>query len=135
MQLREVELACQLAIKEKRAQVARRRPEYSLEELREISQDGLISPSRTHITRIADALLDIRARVRLDLPPLPAEQLAKLKDENQRRIEVAWKTLDSDSQRYLSALGRMDKAGPGGYWTYLRYRVRPAHPYVNEAVG
>jgi hypothetical protein len=34
-------------------------------------------------------------------------------------------------RHWLLTLGKMDNAGLGGCWTYLRYRFIPAREYVN----
>ncbi|BBX25998.1 hypothetical protein [Mycolicibacterium alvei] len=132
-QLREMNLACLVYFQHEGWEVVDRSPQYSFQALDQIHEDGLISPSRSHLERLKWILRDVRGRSTLQLSKAAhgAELHAKLTAENQRRLGIAWESLDTDSQKYLRALGKMDNHGLGGYWTYLRYRFLPAREYVN----
>ncbi len=132
-QLREMNLACVVHFQRDGWTEVDRSPQFSFQALDQIHEDGLISPSRSHIERLKSILRDIRGRSTLELPKqaLGPELHTQLTAENERRLRIGFESLDADSQRYLRALGKMDNGGPGGYCTYLRYRIIPAREYVN----
>ncbi|OLO98691.1 hypothetical protein BVU76_29590 [Mycolicibacterium porcinum] len=132
-QLREMNLACLVHFQREGWEVVDRSPQFSFQALDQIHEDGLISPSRTHLERLKWILRDVRDRSTLQLSKqaLGPEQHAILTAENQRRLGIGWESLDADSQKYLRALGKMDNHGLGGYWTYLHYRFIQAREYVN----
>lgn len=134
-QFREMELACLVHFEREGWQAVRRNPTFSLQALEQIHQDGLLSPSHSHVARVVEALRDIRDRTHVQIPQLPEGHDLPLRAENARRQEVAWELLDADVHKYLRALGKMDNAGLGGYWTYLRYRIFRARPYVNGPIA
>lgn len=126
-------VACLVHFQREGWEVVDRSPQLSFQALDQIHEDGLISPSHSHIERLKSILRDLRGRttVQLSKQALGADEHAKLTAENQRRLRNAFESLDADSQKYLRALGKMDNHGLGGYWTYLRYRYIPAREYVN----
>ncbi|GAB4700786.1 hypothetical protein MOKP118_42850 [Mycobacterium avium subsp. hominissuis] len=132
-QLREMKLAATVFLQHDGWEEARRSPKFSFDVLDQICEDGLLSPGKSHIERLKAILRDVRGRSTLTLPKdaLGADEHAKLTAENERRLKVAFERLDVESRKYLAALGKMDNAGLGGYWTYLRYRFIPAGEYVN----
>lgn len=132
-QLREMDLLCHVRLQREGWEAINRQPQVSIQALDQIHQDGLISPSRSHINRLKAIVRDIHGRARIHLPreALSPEQYSQLTAENERRIEKGFHSLDADTQKYLGALGKMDNHGLGGYWRYLRYRFFPAREYVN----
>jgi hypothetical protein len=132
-QLREMDLLCHVRLQREGWEAIDRPPQVSVQALDQIHQDGLISPSRSHINRLKAIVRDIhgRAGIRLPREALSPEQYADMTAENGRRIQKGFDILDADTQKYLRALGKMDNHGLGGYWTYLRYRFFPAREYVN----
>ncbi|MBE5451227.1 Uncharacterised protein [Mycobacteroides abscessus subsp. abscessus] len=132
-QLRETSLACLVYFQREGWETVDRAPQFSFQALDQIHEDGLISPSRSHIERLKSILRDVHGRSTLQLSKAAhgPELHAQLTAENQRRLGIGWESLDMDSQKYLRALGKMDNHGLGGYWTYLRYRFIPAREYVN----
>lgn len=132
-QLREMKLAAAVFLQHEGWDEVRRSPKFSFDALDQIREDGLISPGKSHIERLKAILRDVRGRSTLTLSKdaLGAEEHAKLTAENERRLKVAFEHLDVESRKYLAALGKMDNAGLGGYWTYLRYRLLSAREYVN----
>ncbi|MGV0777719.1 hypothetical protein [Mycolicibacter kumamotonensis] len=132
-QLREMNLACLIYFQREGWEAVDRSPKFSFQALDQIHEDGLISPSHSHLERLKAILRDIRGRAQTQLPrdALGIELHAELTANNEARHRIAFKTLDADSQKYLRALGKMDNAGVGGYWTYLRYRFIPAREYIN----
>lgn len=132
-QLREISLACHVYFQREGWEAVNRPPQFSFQALDQIHEDGLISPNRSHIERLKSILRDLRRRTELRLPKeaMPADEVARLMAENEHRSEIAFESLDADAKKYLRALGKMDNAGLAGYWTYLRYRLIRARPYVN----
>ncbi len=133
-QLREMDLACLVYLQCEGWETVDRSPKFSFQALDQVHEDGLISPGRSHLERLKSILRDVRDRSTLQLPPtnaLGAEQHAALTAENTRRLRIGFETLREATQEYLRALGKMDNAGLGGYWTYLRYRFIPARNYIN----
>ncbi len=132
-QLREINLACHVYFQREGWQAVDHNPQFSFQALDQIHEDGLLSPSRSHVKRLKSILRDLRGRTELRLPKqaLSANEIARLATENELRSHIAFKSLDADAQKYLRALGKMDNAGLGGYWTYLRYRLIRARPYIN----
>ena len=106
-------------------------PQFSFQALDEIHEDGLAS--RSHVKRLKSILRDLRGRTELRLPKqaLSANEIARLATENELRSHIAFKSLDADAHKIVRALGKMDNAGLGGDWTYLRYRLIRARPYIN----
>lgn len=132
-QLREMDLLCHLHLQREGWEAINRAPQVGVKSLEQIHQDGLISPSRSHLDRLDSIVRDIHGRARLDLPrqELSKVQYGNLMAENERCMNIAFARLDADVHRYLRALGKMDNHGLGGYWTYLRYRFGHAREYVN----
>lgn len=136
-QLRGMEIACILYFQREGSDAIREAPKFSYQALDHIHDDGLISPSRTHIRYLKHVLRDVQGRQSLRLPEiaLDPKTTASLYAENQRRLKVAFEKLDEASHRYVRAIGKMDNAGLGGYFVYLRYRFLPARPYENGPVA
>lgn len=132
-QLREMNLACLVYFQHEGWETVDRSPQFSFQALDQIHEDGLISPSGSHIERLKAILRGVRDRADIQLPheALGPELHAELTANNQARHRIAFESLETAAQQYLRALGRMDNAGLGGYWTYLRYRFIPAREYVN----
>jgi hypothetical protein len=132
-QLESMEMLCHLHAQREGWEAIREPPQVSVQELDRIHRDGLISPSGSHIKRLHWIVRDIHGRSRLNLPQtaLSREEFATLTAENERRLKIGFSTLDTEAQKYLKALGKMDNHGLGGYWTYLRYRFVRAREYVN----
>ena len=132
-QLREMNLACVVYFQREGWEAVNRSPQFSFQALDQIHEDGLISPSRSHIDRLKSILRDVRGRAQIHLSPqaFRPELHAELTANNEARHRIGFESLDADAQKYLRALGKMDNAGLGGYWTYLRYRFIPAREYVN----
>lgn len=132
-QLREMNLACLVHFQREGWETVDRAPQFSLQALDQIHEDGLISPNHSHIERLKSILRDVRGRSTLQLSKAAhgPELHNQLTAENQRRLGIGWESLDADSRNYLKALGKMDNHGLGSYWTYLRYRFIPAREYVN----
>lgn len=132
-QLREMNLACLVYFQREGWEAVNRPPQFSFQALDQIHEDGLISPSRSHLERLKSILRDIRGRgdLQLSRQAFPPELHAELTGNNERRYRIAFESLDTAAQQYLRALGKMDNAGLGGYWTYLRFRFVPPREYVN----
>jgi hypothetical protein len=126
-QLRKMALVSHVHLKRDGWEAINPQPQVSLQELDHIRQDGLLSPSLSHIERLKSIIHAIR-ELSLHLDPRRGGTATAM-FEADRAIKLAFETLDVDADKYLRALGKMDNAGLGGYWTYLRYKFVRASPY------
>lgn len=123
-QLRQMDLACYVHFRREGWEAIRKPPQYSFHALDQIHQDGLLSPNRAHIERIKKTLRELRNSQ--EALAAPAEDIFAVPSEVAKaRVDGAFENLSSVVPVYLRALGKMDNAGFGGYWTYLRYRLAP----------
>ena len=129
--LREMNLGCLVHLKREGWQAVNRMPQFSCQGLDQVHQDGLLSPGRSHIERLKRILRDIRDSQEAMVPTMEKSIFSQPTDAEKARLQDAFEVLEADSEAYLRALGKMDNAGLGGYWTYLRYRFIPARGYVN----
>jgi hypothetical protein len=126
-QLRGMEQGCDAYFQRAGWQQIERMPQYSPQKLKEIQVDGLLSPNRAHIAGLKALLHEVSGRSRMN-PPLAAlgrEEYDRLVAVNQARLRQAFESLDTGVQQYLRALGKMDRGGFIGYWTYIVYRFIP----------
>lgn len=124
-QLRQMDLACYVYFKREGWEAVKPPPQYSFHALEQIHQDGLLSPNRAHIERIKKMLREIRDSQTAMFARPTDSIFSEPSPDQQARLHRAFEDLNSMTQAYLRALGKMDNTGVGGYWTYLRYRVTP----------
>ncbi|MDG4669471.1 hypothetical protein [Mycobacterium sp. 236(2023)] len=128
-QLRDMKSACDCYFQRGGWEEVGRMPQFSIRALSDIRDDGLISPNRAHIAGLKAVLHEIRGRSDFSIPleAVGREEHDRLKETNNRRLRIAFETLDNATSQYQRALGKMDNAGLGGYWTYTVYRFVPPH--------
>lgn len=123
-QLRGLDLICHVHLRREGWQAVNPMPTISLQALDHIYQDGLLSPCYSHIEAVQDLLRDVHRRIEaVDTPPPDAESIFQAPaPRDTARVDQAMEALSSAARSYLRAIGKMDNAGVGGYFTYLRYR-------------
>lgn len=129
-QLRAMNLLCTVLLQRDGWAAVNPAPQVSPQALDQISDDGLLSPRRSHLEWLKSIVFEIYDRSDVKLPGPPAlseEEYNRGTATNERRRLRAVEILEGDALVYLRALGKMDNAGPFGYFTYLRYRIFPPH--------
>jgi hypothetical protein len=129
-QLRSMNLLCIVLLQQDGWEEVSPAPQVSPQALDQISDDGLLSPKRSHLQWLKSIVREIHDRSHVDLPGPPTlsqEEYNRLTATNERRRLRAVEILEADALLYLRALGKMDNVGPFGYFTYLRYRILPPH--------
>lgn len=100
----------------------------AMKELEDIRQDGLISPNGPHIDAVYSLLSEMWVLIPLIDPserfevPMTEEQYGKWFRNNIARLLHASIGLEIYVDKYLTALGKMDRAGLTGYLVFQRYR-------------
>lgn len=127
-QLRQMDIACHVYFRREGWTAVTQSPTFSFQALDQIHEDGLLSPSKSHVRRLTEILGEMRSlQESLSTPPtldsIFATTPPEVRRDIDRRMNIAFSVLDRDSHRYLRAIGKMDNAGLGGYSTYLRYRL------------
>ncbi|ASW91276.1 hypothetical protein [Mycobacterium marseillense] len=123
-QLRAMDLACHVHFKREGWRAVNPMPQFSIQALDHVYQDGLLSPGRSHIEMLKAVLREIRNS--LEATESPGDDIFRGPSPiDKARFDRALEDLGSVAEVYLRALGKMDNTGVGGYWTYLRYRFAP----------
>lgn len=104
-QLREMDLLCHLRLQREGWEAINRPPQVGVQALDQIHQDGLISPSHSHLGRLMAIVRDLHGRAGIQLPrqELSSEQYAGMTAENERRIQKSVDTLDGNEEVSTSA--------------------------------
>lgn len=124
-ELRPISVFCDIYFNRNFPQAVREAPKYRPDAIKQIREDGLLSPSSAHLERI-EALL----REYFDLThvggqfrrTVSREEYDRYMADNRARLANVITELDGRSKDYLEALGRMNN---GRYSTYVRYRLIP----------
>jgi hypothetical protein len=121
-QLRDINVACDMYFGRDFSNAVNKPPKYSPQAIRQIRQDGLLSPNSAHIERLESLLLELFDVTHVGgqlVSHIDGEEYDQYMAQNRHRLENTLTELDVRSKDYLTALGQMDN---GNFVTYLRYR-------------